>query len=84
VQDYEELLKNLLAATTVKVEFVTVPELARRVHMSPEHLYRLARIGQLPGCVKLGHRYTVNWDEFLAASKPVEAADGKTVGRVGR
>ena len=54
---------------TVTCEFVTIPELAKRVHVSSEHLYRLARINELPGCITLGHRYTVNFDVFLEQSK---------------
>jgi predicted DNA-binding transcriptional regulator AlpA len=51
-------------------EFLDIPVVAKRVGVSAEHLYRLARIGQLPGCVPLGRRYVVNWLVFLAASKP--------------
>jgi predicted DNA-binding transcriptional regulator AlpA len=51
-------------------EFVTIPELAQRVHMSAEHLYRLARIGKLPGAIQLGRRYVVNWEAFVAFSNP--------------
>jgi hypothetical protein len=52
-----------------ETQFVTIPMLAERVHCSAEHLYRLARAGELPGAIKLGHRYTVNFDVFVELSK---------------
>ncbi len=50
-------------------EFINIPTLAQRVGMSAEHLYRQARKGELPGAIKLGARYTVNWDVFVEASR---------------
>ena len=52
------------------VVFISVPELAQRVGISAEHAYRLACIGNLPRAFQLGTRYVVNWDVFLASSKP--------------
>jgi predicted DNA-binding transcriptional regulator AlpA len=65
--EVEGVFANKLDNTTP--EFLSIPELARRVGMSAEHLYRLARIGKLPGAIKLGKRYTVNFDVFVEASR---------------
>jgi len=50
--------------------FITIPAVAQRVGTSAEHLYRLARIGKLPGAIRLGRRYVVNWQAFVAFSNP--------------
>jgi hypothetical protein len=58
----------------VNDEWISVPELARRIGLSKESLYRLARVDALPGAVQLGRRYTVNYSAFCAASKPTIGA----------
>jgi predicted DNA-binding transcriptional regulator AlpA len=56
-------------------EFVSIPELAKRVGTSEEHLYRLARRSELPGVIRLGHRYVVNYGVFVEASRvPITSA----------
>lgn len=52
-----------------QIEWVSVPELARRVGVAKESVYRLARAGQLRGAVKMGRRYVVNYSAFVEASK---------------
>lgn len=39
---------------------VTVPEAARELGISRAKAYELARLGELPGVIKLGHRYVVS------------------------
>jgi predicted DNA-binding transcriptional regulator AlpA len=54
---------------TKRQQFIDIPVLAERIGVSAEHLYRLARKGDLPGCVKLGRRYVVNWPVFIAGKQ---------------
>ncbi|MGH9105042.1 MAG: helix-turn-helix domain-containing protein [Acidimicrobiales bacterium] len=48
---------------------MSIPELARRVGVAKESVYRLARTGQLRGAVKMGRRYVVNYSAFVEASR---------------
>lgn len=52
-----------------EIEWVTVPELAERIGIAKESVYRLARVGKLRGAVKMGRRYVVNYSAFVEASK---------------
>ena len=45
-------------------EWLSIPQLARRIGVSAESLYRRARNGELPGCAHVGRRFTVNYDRF--------------------
>jgi predicted DNA-binding transcriptional regulator AlpA len=49
-------------------EWITIPELARRIGMSKEAVYRLARADQLSGLVRMGKRLVVNYTAFIEAS----------------
>ena len=52
-----------------EVQWLSVPQLAKRIGLSREAVYRLARAGELPACIKLGKRYVVNYSAFLEASR---------------
>ena len=49
-------------------EWLQIPDLAERIGLSKEAVYRLARKGQLPGAVKLGRRYVINYTVFRTRS----------------
>jgi excisionase family DNA binding protein len=51
------------------IEWVSIPQLAERLGMAKESVYRLARAGQLRGAVKMGRRYVVNYSAFVEASR---------------
>jgi len=51
------------------IEWVDIPELAARVGLAKESVYRLARSGRLRGAVRMGRRYVVNYSVFVEASK---------------
>ncbi len=51
------------------IEWVSVTELARRLGVSNESVYRLARANTLPGMVRLGRRVIINYGAFVEASK---------------
>jgi excisionase family DNA binding protein len=51
------------------IEWVSIPELAVRIGMAKESVYRLARAGRLRGAVKMGRRYVVNYSAFVEASR---------------
>lgn len=51
------------------IEWVSIPELAARIGIAKESVYRLARAGQLKGAVKIGRRYVVNYSAFVEASR---------------
>jgi predicted DNA-binding transcriptional regulator AlpA len=60
---------------TEGVEWVNIPELARRIGLSKEAVYRLARTNAIPGLVTMGRRRVVNYTYFVEASKlPITAA----------
>jgi predicted DNA-binding transcriptional regulator AlpA len=68
-------LRRSAPAQPYKIEWVSIPELAERIGMAKESVYRLARAGQFPGAVKMGRRYIVNYSAFVAASsEPINAA----------
>ena len=54
---------------TGDIEWVSIPQLAQRLGMAKESVYRLARAGQLRGAVKMGRRYVVNYSAFVEASR---------------
>ncbi len=56
-------------AATGNIEWVSIPQLAERLGMAKESIYRLARAGQLRGAVKMGRRYVVNYSAFVEASR---------------
>lgn len=47
-------------------EWISGPELARRLGVSPETIYKLARARELPGAVYMGRRLIINYTAFLA------------------
>jgi len=49
-------------------EFISIPEWARRLGISPESAYKQARLGQIPGCFSIGRLYRVNWPVFVEAT----------------
>jgi hypothetical protein len=49
-------------------EFISVPEWARRLGISPESAYKAARLGDIPGCFSIGRLYRVNWPVFVQAT----------------
>jgi excisionase family DNA binding protein len=55
-------------------EWLSVPELAERIGLSKEAVYRLARAGELPGAIKLGRRYVVHYGAFLGSAGITPAA----------
>lgn len=56
-------------------EWLSIPELAKRIGLSKEAVYRLARTAELPGGVKVGRLYVVHDDVFCrAASGSLSAA----------
>jgi excisionase family DNA binding protein len=57
-------------------EWLQVPDLAKRIGLSKEAVYRLARAGELPGAVKLGRRYVVNYTVFRAAVRATSPSAG--------
>jgi excisionase family DNA binding protein len=68
-------LRRPAPAHPYEIEWVSIPELAQRIGMAKESVYRLARAGQLRGAVKMGRRYVVNYSAFVAASRePINAA----------
>jgi excisionase family DNA binding protein len=50
------------------IEFITVPEFARRVGVARETAYRLVKRQEVPGTVKLGQNIRIRWDLWLRAS----------------
>ena len=46
-------------------EWISVPELAKRIGMSTEGAYRQARINAIPGQIRMGKRYLIDYTEFL-------------------
>jgi excisionase family DNA binding protein len=54
---------------TGDIEWVSIPQLAERLGLAKESVYRLARAGQLRGAVKMGRRYVVNYSAFVEASR---------------
>jgi hypothetical protein len=46
-------LRRSAPAHPYKIEWVSIPELAERIGMAKESVYRLARAGQFPGAVKM-------------------------------
>lgn len=44
----------------------SIPEAAAEIGCSPSHLYRLARLGELPGAYRLGTRWFVAVKPFRA------------------
>jgi predicted DNA-binding transcriptional regulator AlpA len=60
--------KTLGPVTADDPEFIMIPEMAR-TGWSDETLYRRARLGDLPGAVKMGGRsYRVNWTYWLSTT----------------
>ncbi len=57
-------------------EWLQVPALAKRIGLSKEAVYRLARAGKLPGAVKLGRRYVVNYSVFRTAVQATSPTTG--------
>ena len=57
-----------MTTTHSDAEWITIPELARRIGLSKEAVYRLARVNSIPGMVKMGRRVIVNYVAFCAAS----------------
>jgi len=51
------------------IEWVSIPQLAERLGLAKESVYRLARAGQLRGAVKMGRRYVVNYSAVVEASR---------------
>jgi predicted DNA-binding transcriptional regulator AlpA len=50
-------------------EWISIPELARRIGMSNEGCYRQARVNAIPGMVKMGRRFLVDYTEFLKSRR---------------
>ena len=50
------------------IEFVSIPEWARRLKRSPLASYQAAGRGEIPGAFRIGRRWSVNWNAFLAAT----------------
>lgn len=57
-----------LAPAEWPVEFITVPEFARRVGVARETAYRLVKRHEVPGTVKLGQTIRIRWDLWLRAT----------------
>jgi hypothetical protein len=55
-------------------EFITCQELARRIHVHPETVYRQARAGQVPGSSRMGTRVFINWTCYVETTKTAPAA----------
>lgn len=51
--------------TEPEPEWIGIPELARRIGMSTEGVYRQARIDAIPGQIRMGKRYIVDYQTFL-------------------
>jgi len=54
--------------TTTTPQFVSVPEAAALLGISPSHAYRLCAAGSLPGALRLGRRVIVFVPTLLAAA----------------
>ena len=54
-------------------EFISVPDLARRLRRSKESVYQACRRGEIPGSFLIGRLWQVNWTAFVAAT---ETANG--------
>jgi hypothetical protein len=50
-------------------QFVSIPEWARRLGVSPESGYKAARLGLIPGCFAIGKLYRVNWPAFVERTR---------------
>lgn len=50
-------------------EWVSGPELARRIGVSPQTVYKLARAKRLPGAVYIGRRLIINYPRFAAQAE---------------
>ena len=61
-------------------QFISLPELARRLGRSKESLYQAARRGEIPGAFLIGRKWGVNWPAFNAATAvangPLSRSDG--------
>ena len=49
-------------------EFISIPEWAHRLGVSKDSAYKVARLGQIPGCFAIGRLYRVNWSAFVERS----------------
>jgi excisionase family DNA binding protein len=49
-------------------QFITVPELARRLGRSKESIYQACRRHEIPGAFLVGRIWRVNWSAFVAAT----------------
>ena len=54
----------MLKSVVIEKLGVSIPELAKEYGVSASHLYRLAKKGELRGCVRLGHRFVIDRSEF--------------------
>jgi hypothetical protein len=59
-------------------EFISIPEWARRLGISPESGYKAARLGQIRGCFNIGRLYRVNWPVFVEATASMRSGTGET------
>jgi predicted DNA-binding transcriptional regulator AlpA len=41
-------------------DLISIPEAARRIGSHPDTLYNLARLGEFPPAVRIGHRWKVS------------------------
>jgi len=55
-------------------EWITGPELARRLGVSAETVYKMARAGALPGGIYIGRRLVVNYTAFVARTEAQQPA----------
>lgn len=58
--------------TAKECEFVSIPEWCGRVGCSLDTGYRAARRNQIPGLFRIGRLVRVNWDGFVASTRPPE------------
>ena len=68
VAEGDEDRQSKAARYSPEPEFISIPEWARRLAVSPESGYKAARLGQIPGCFNIGRLYRVNWPKFVEAT----------------
>lgn len=59
-----------------QIEWIDIPELARRIGLSKEAVYRLARTDSIPGMVRMGRRLVINYSFFVTASASGSSTGG--------
>ncbi len=72
VSQHDGPMTPIEQGTPNECEFVSIPEWCERVGCSLDTGYRVARRNEIPGLFRIGRLVRVNWDGFVASTKPPE------------